>query len=631
MSRVTFAAGRPRARLPGRWLLLVVVALLVVLPFRLTVEPPAPPEGWHVNVRWAPGVDERARLALESSYHLRPMQAHAERTWIYRLGDTSRSNIRALVTDPRVEDTHGIDRQAFTVSAPRVTVARRIADKYPREVARILDTASWRNAFVVLAAVLIVMPRGRKRLAALLAKGVPSLSPAGLGLYRFALATGLIALVIDYTELPDQPFPRELHRSADWFAHWEWVHTLASGPGIDSWTTPLLVVLLCAFAVGLLARPVYVAFLAVLTVHVLVTLQYKSVHDWGLPLVTLCGLAVVPWSDGTGFDRWRRSTLVPPRDYGFAVWFPGLMIGLAFAAAAYAKLNSSGVAWVTEGAVKYHFIEDFRQAPTMWGLWIATHEPAAIAVSAVAILIEGLFILNVLFRNAWVRTAFGLAGVSVLLGFRLLQGIVWSPWWLLFLCFVPWQPIAQRLVRSVEAEVPVGAGPLRGPAFAVVALALIVQAYASLHRFEAEPFVSDYGMYSWTWPSRVAFDSHTAGKYRQYSYRQWFDGATQRDVTGRIREIPKAADVFADAVELLRSGERLGDERRRALQIAVERYRDEYGEPLGRVLVLVHERVFDWQTGRFVVKSNDMPTGILDPLAATFVPVPAVEQVGRPH
>src|SRR5688572_24694946 len=171
MSTVSPPARRPLVRGPRRWLLLLAgVAALSALPFVVTVEPPAPAEGWHVNVRWAPGVSAQARGEMESRYRLRPLQPHAERTWIYRIGDTSRANIRALVTDPRVEDTHGIDRQAFTLTAPRVTVARRIADVYPREIDRIRNAVSWRNTLVAFAAVLVVLALRSNRIVAVLAR-----------------------------------------------------------------------------------------------------------------------------------------------------------------------------------------------------------------------------------------------------------------------------------------------------------------------------------------------------------------------------------------------------------------------------------------------------------------------------
>ena len=74
-----------------------------------------------VHVRWAPGVDEATQQRLEQRYSLARQDLRDERTWGYVLRDTSRGNVRALVSDPAVEDTHNIHRTAFRVGyfAPR--------------------------------------------------------------------------------------------------------------------------------------------------------------------------------------------------------------------------------------------------------------------------------------------------------------------------------------------------------------------------------------------------------------------------------------------------------------------------------------------------------------------------------
>jgi hypothetical protein len=610
------------------WMVLASIAALFIAAFVITVEPSPPPGGWHVNVRWTPQVTESARRDLETKYGLKLLQQHAERTWVYRLGNASRANIRAFVGDAAVEDTHGIDRRAFTVAAPRVTLARRFADEHAEAAGALSSVASARNAVLIaFAAVLATALRDRRALAAL-SKGIPPLSAAGLGLYRAALGTALIAVVIKYDDLPGAPFPRELHRSYDWFADWGWVHALASRPDLEAWSTPLCIMLLAAFTIGAFARPAYLAFLVILTAHVLVVLQHKSAHDWGLPLVTLWGLAVVPWGDGAGITMSTPNSTTPnsqgarANDNGFAVWFPGLMLGLAFAAAAYAKFDSSGLDWITGGAVKYHFIEDSQQAPTTWGLWIASHDAAAVAFSTAAIVVEALFFLHVFLPSAWVRGAFGLAGLALLLGFGILQGVVWAQWWLLFLCFVPWEAIAKRRFRTRPAPASTLAPPLRGLPAAVMGALLIVQMFASAHRLEAEPFVSDYGMYSWTWPSRDAFDAQMRRKYRRYSYRQWQSGREGEDVTSRIHELPKAGDLFAEVIDVLRAGQRPDAARRRALAVASASYEQRYGKPLGELLVLVDEQAFDWTFGRFYVKSDHQPVGLVELSTATFSAAP---------
>ena len=66
-----------------------------------------------VHVRWAPDVDDLARQVAERRYSLSQPEALEGRTWGYTLSDLSTANVRALVTDPAVEDTQDIDRSAF--------------------------------------------------------------------------------------------------------------------------------------------------------------------------------------------------------------------------------------------------------------------------------------------------------------------------------------------------------------------------------------------------------------------------------------------------------------------------------------------------------------------------------------
>ena len=75
-----------------------------------------------VHVRWAPTIDAATRLQLEQRYRLARAEPSGDRTFSYALTDRSHDNIRNLVLDPAVEDTHEIDRTAFRVedAAPRL-------------------------------------------------------------------------------------------------------------------------------------------------------------------------------------------------------------------------------------------------------------------------------------------------------------------------------------------------------------------------------------------------------------------------------------------------------------------------------------------------------------------------------
>jgi hypothetical protein len=96
------------------WLL---IALAISLPLYLYARAMAPPPS--VHVRWAPSVDARERGALEARFHLAAGRFLEGRTWSYRITDTSQANVAAIISDPRVEDTDGVDRSARRISSSR--------------------------------------------------------------------------------------------------------------------------------------------------------------------------------------------------------------------------------------------------------------------------------------------------------------------------------------------------------------------------------------------------------------------------------------------------------------------------------------------------------------------------------
>jgi hypothetical protein len=73
-------------------------------------------DGAAVNVRWGV-VSEEQRRDREDKYSLHEGTVVEGTTWRYRLVNVSRSNIEALVRDPLVDDTSGIDRSKFLVAS----------------------------------------------------------------------------------------------------------------------------------------------------------------------------------------------------------------------------------------------------------------------------------------------------------------------------------------------------------------------------------------------------------------------------------------------------------------------------------------------------------------------------------
>jgi len=75
----------------------------------LTIDPPAERR---FNVRWQETLDASVRARLESRFQLVNPRPEGPATWSYSARDEGHANIRALVDDPAVVDTSGIDRAA---------------------------------------------------------------------------------------------------------------------------------------------------------------------------------------------------------------------------------------------------------------------------------------------------------------------------------------------------------------------------------------------------------------------------------------------------------------------------------------------------------------------------------------
>jgi hypothetical protein len=70
-----------------------------------------------VKIRWRADVDVARRAALERKFLLVNPSPQERRTVRYDLLDTSRSNLKAILDNPAVEDTTDIDRVSFSLPA----------------------------------------------------------------------------------------------------------------------------------------------------------------------------------------------------------------------------------------------------------------------------------------------------------------------------------------------------------------------------------------------------------------------------------------------------------------------------------------------------------------------------------
>jgi hypothetical protein len=70
-----------------------------------------------IRIRWAADIDSAARRELESRFSLRGGSDEGGGTWQYELGDPGSANVAAILREPRVADTNGIDRARGVVTA----------------------------------------------------------------------------------------------------------------------------------------------------------------------------------------------------------------------------------------------------------------------------------------------------------------------------------------------------------------------------------------------------------------------------------------------------------------------------------------------------------------------------------
>jgi len=116
-----------------------------------------------LRVLWAPAVDAAQRRAKEREYLLaegrRDADEPAGRTWVYRWDPLSPADIRRMLTDPAIQDTHGINRN---LSFYRETWADARIPDGARLAWVILPVAALvllgRRAIIVLPALVLCLP-----------------------------------------------------------------------------------------------------------------------------------------------------------------------------------------------------------------------------------------------------------------------------------------------------------------------------------------------------------------------------------------------------------------------------------------------------------------------------------------
>jgi hypothetical protein len=146
-----------------------------------------------VVVRWGPSVGDSARRAAEARHGLLEGTLRGEpeeRTWAYRIEDSSPSSLRTLLEDPDVEDTSGIERHALRLTPEPLWMRAQRA--VPLLRLRLLS-GSWHaeNANAFLYYLLRALP-----LVAALALVLKARSPALAARSEVAKVSSLIALCV---------------------------------------------------------------------------------------------------------------------------------------------------------------------------------------------------------------------------------------------------------------------------------------------------------------------------------------------------------------------------------------------------------------------------------------------------
>jgi hypothetical protein len=526
----------------------------------------------YVHVRWAPSVDDTARQRLERHYSLALAEPKEDRTFGYALLDRSHENIRNLVLDSEIEDTHQIHRTAFRVgyfaqrlpyvtSAPTVPAGLELLTL----LSFVIGLVAFGFALLGIAAPALVRgpiltvrnalldPFGTcRRLSATLlfwvAGRIPDASAESAALFRIVFGSAVLILVLTRPVLGvwlDDP--ANLVSSAQRLV----LQTLfVDAPWGDGWLQPWVAFWGVLFVVGAFARTAFAGLTVGVVAWAMLYTTRTTHHTVTALMLALLALQGSRWGDAWSVDAWRRRarpcSRATPQHYGYIVWAPALVLGIVYAAAALAKLGNSGFAWILNGTVKYHFLSDSHQAMVEWGPQIGFYPWLAVLLSFGAIAIELLIVVGVCSRDYRSRLVAGGGALSLLAGFAIFQGVLWPAWWILTLSFLPWHlatPGALSQAPAPTRSMSPGLHSGRFPKLAVfMVLALVAQQLVvSLLKIESSPVLSTYDMYSTSYGSPADYEQKAGQQY-------WIVGLDSSAQAHRCRISQVDADTIAGDV-----------------------------------------------------------------------------------
>ena len=474
-------------------------------------------------------MNEAERERLEGVYGLTAPQLTEGRTFAYALTDVSGANVRALVLDPAIEDTHEINRTSYRIGlfSPRLPYAA----AHP-VIPRALD------ALVLLCLVLglgwTAVRGGIARSAEWIGHRIPDASPEAVALFRVVF--GVCLLIVVGRRPVTAAFAAEPSNVISG-VHRALLQLFASAPWIIDGLQWWVVFWGLLFVAGAFARVAFACLTAGILAWALVYTTTTTYHTVSSLLLALLVLQWSRWSDAWSVDAWRRGHVggADPKEYGFTIWVPGVVLGIVFAAAAVAKLLDAGIGWVLNGTVRYHFLSDSPQAMVDWGLRIGRSPALSVLLSFGAVAVEALVIVGALVGAYRYRLLAGAAALSLLTGFALLQGLFWPGWWVLLLSFLPW-----HLVGSSGRPDPGRASAFPRTAVILVMSLIAVQLAVSLLRVEVSPVLSTYDMYATTYGSPAEYEQKAGQAY-------WIVGMDADAMPHRCRISRGEADAIAGA------------------------------------------------------------------------------------
>jgi hypothetical protein len=489
------------------------------------------PRPVYVNVRWADGVDAATRRVAETRFGLADGELREGTTWGYALTDRSRANIRALVEDPAVADTHQIHRTAFRVGYS----AQRLPYRGPRAWMAVALERIAILALIAGALVLAGIDRGARAFVVWIRGRIPAVSPEAAALFRIVFGSALLFFLL--RRPVDGLWAIDPSNSISGVHRWL-LQIFVAVPSIADWIAPWVALWGVLFIAGAWARVAFAMLTLGAMLWALLYTTQTTYHTISALLLTLLCLQWGRWSDAWSVDARRTGPPGPvsPQEYGFTVWAPGFVLGVVYLAAAIAKLRDGGVAWILNGTVKYHFLSDSPQAAVDWGLRLGRYHWVAVLLSFSAIAIEALVIAGVLSRAYRYRALAGLGALGLVSGFSLLQGLFWPGWWLLLLSFLPW-----HLVPSRESPRAVPAAPPRPAVVRVIVGFLAVQCAVSLARLEVSPLISAYDMYATTYASPAEYEQKAGEQY-------WIVATDDRGTRDECRISPDEVEALGKPV-----------------------------------------------------------------------------------